>query len=117
MVSRNLPAPSPYLRPRGLAGLRPGFRRFRQQRFWERQRPAISRRWLTLRTIVAAPPRNNRAPDNRPAPVARMPFASVSPMMLLIFAGLAIAILKIRNRGAAHHNGLAQNFLQHALEC
>src|ERR1700722_20502882 len=78
---------------------------------------ALARRRLALRAKIAASSRNDDAPDRCAAPIARLPFSSVSSMMALIFSRLAVGVKKIRNGRAAHDDGAIQNILQHSAQC
>ena len=70
-----------------------------------------SRRWLALRAEITAAPCDNRTPDDRAAAVAALALAPVSPVVPLVFAGLAVGVKKIGNRRTSHHNRLFQEFL------
>src|SRR5712671_2583089 len=72
-----------------------------------------TRRRLALRAKMAAAPRHNHSPDRRPAAETALSFASIHPMVPLIFSRLALGVKKIGNRRPARQNRFAQDILQH----
>src|SRR5258707_14999958 len=71
-----------------------------------------TRRGLALRAEIAAAAGNNHTPDRRPAAVAAVSFASIRPIVPLIFSRLALDVKQIGNRRPARQNRLPQNPLQ-----
>src|SRR3981189_2303587 len=63
---------------------------------------------------MAAAPRDHPSPDRRPTTETALSFASIHPMMPLIFSRLALGVKKIGNRRPARRNCLPQNVLQHS---
>src|SRR5208337_32789 len=74
------------------------------------------RRFLALRTKIAAAPRHDHALNSRLAAKARFPLSSIRSMMPLIFSRLAFRVKKVRDRGSAHHNRPLQDALQRAVQ-
>src|ERR1700746_2834237 len=73
--------------------------------------PDSPRRRLATRAKMAAPAGNDDTPDGRPAAIARPSCLSIHAMVVLIAPAAAVAVHKIRNRGAMLGDCAQKNFL------
>ena len=77
---------------------------------------ATARRSLAAGAEVAAPSRNNRAPDQRPAAKALFPFALVDAMPPLKPSALAVRIHVVGNGRSAQVNRFRQHLANRAIK-
>src|SRR5260370_15159820 len=81
---------------------------------WPAQLAALrqTRCGLAFRAEIAAASCDNHSPNRRATAVTALPFASICPMVPLIFSRLPLGVKKIGNRRPARQNRLPQNVLQ-----